>query len=258
MPEDKSRDIVVGDKVVTIQPLRGFKAVKAGQIIGSAAHTISELVDAVADYRAAYAERHPVTINRELNSAHGYGYPDEAFDEKGELTLPGNPNDNEVLLAVFPNVMDMANEQLIDLLALMLAPNDELRKAFDDGDVEPVLKAWRGRILYDMDMPQIVELAGKVGDVLRDELTGLGDSVGKLAALWRPTPQPDSPDDPTTDTSPPRTSSENDESEREPEPTTLTDSSPTSSTDSPTATDGEPSTPSLAATGAPSSPVESG
>lgn len=265
MAEDNSRTLKIGEHDVTIQPFRGFKAVRAAKIVASATQAIRRLIDEVADFRRVYAERHEIVITKQLNVAQGYGYPDRAFDESGELRLPGAAGDSEVMAAVFPTVVELAERELIDLLALALTPNNELRLAWDNGDVDEAIKPYRAVVLHDAELPQLIELTGKVAELLRSELTGLGDAVGKLRDLMmgpagpdqEPTTTPeDQPSEQTaSDTSTPRTSPD-EPGEDEPTDSTSPNSSPSSSTDSQPSTDGPQPTPSLASTGASSSSSE--
>jgi hypothetical protein len=255
MPEDNRRDIRIGEETLTIQPFRGYKAVKAGQIIGSAMDAVRTILDEVADFRNEYGERHKLTVTRQMNRARDLGWPDKSFED-GDLVLPEEPSDQQVIGFAFPRIMALADEQLIGLLALALIPNRELRNAYDDGDVEPALKDWRKRVMFDAELPQLIELTGKVADLLREELEGLGAQVGKLRDLvMGPTTMTSESSESTSQTS---TSPEAEGPSDPSPPTTTTEDSPASSTDSDEPTDGPPTSPSLASSGAPSSTSESG
>jgi hypothetical protein len=254
MPEDNRRDIRIGDETLTIQPFRGYKAVKAGQIIGSAMDAVRTILDEVADFRNEYGERHKLTVTRQMNRARDLGWPDKSFED-GDLVLPEEPSDQQVIGFAFPRIMALADEQLIGLLALALIPNRELRNAYDDGDVEPALKDWRKRVMFDAELPQLIELTGKVADLLREELEGLGAQVGKLRNLvMGQTTTPESSESTSQTSTSPEAEGPSDPSP----PTTTTEDSPASSTDSDEPTDGPPTSPSLASSGAPSSTSESG
>lgn len=257
MPEDTtSRTVKVGEDRLTIQPFRGYKAVKAGQIIAEAMGSYQEIIDAMEDFRKAYAERHKITITRSMARVRQMDLPDKAFDADGNLELPGEPSQQVMIGVVFPRIMQVADRQLFDLLALALTPNGELSRAYENGDeLDEAVKPQRRKLLFEAELPQLIELTGKVIDLLRGELTGLGEQVGKMRDLvMGPTEAPTTEASESSESTFPTNTSPEAKPSEEPTATSPTVDSPPSSTDSPEPTDGPPASPSLASSGAPSSP----
>lgn len=255
--ETTSRTVRIGEEHLTVQPFRGYKAVKAGTIIAEAMGSYQEIIDAMEDFRKQYAERHKITITRSMARVRQMDVPDKAFDADGNLELPGEPSQQVMIGVVFPRIMKVADEQLFSLLALALTPNGDLSRAYENGDeLSEAIKPQRRKLLFEAELPQLIELTGKVIDLLRGELTGLGEQVGKMRDLVMGPTAPTTPESESSESTSQTNTSPEAKPTEDPEPTTTspTEDSPPSSTDSPEPTDGPPPSPSLASSGAPSSP----
>lgn len=254
--------VKVGDGEVVIEPFKGYKGARAGRLFGRISRHWPEIVDKMAEFRRGYGEKHYRRITRAM--AETRSVADQVTDESltdeqreelqsvmdrtaamyqrlldGELKekphvdLPEVPSQAEEIAAVFGDVFKVAEKELLELLALLVTPNRDLKKAYKDGGdaaVDALLVEVGDDLLFDADLEDLVALAVEGYEVLRAQLDVKGSAMGKLLSLIGsggrttsvpPQPSPTEPE-PTSSTSP------------------STSTSPDSSTDSPAPTDGAP------------------
>jgi len=162
------------------------------------------------------------------------------LDDMGDrayVEMPQDPDDTEVILAVFPKAFQM-KEQLIEVLALVVTPDADLEAEWHKDSVHTKLKKIGEDLIKNSEPEEIVELSLAAKEVVGDQFRPL---VGKFRTLWevtQETPQPEPPQtpQPTPPSQPPPTSS-----------------LPTSSTSSEEPTDGPSKSPSLESRGEPAS-----
>jgi hypothetical protein len=87
-------------------------------------------------------------------------FTDEDFTAAGgEIRIPQDPPASEQIVAVFPTVWAAAEAQVVELLALLIAPNSELADADEDGTVEDYLLKGGRRLLHTATLEQLMDLA---------------------------------------------------------------------------------------------------
>jgi hypothetical protein len=162
------------------------------------------------------------------------------------LRLPRSPTREEQIVAIFPQALELAEEETVALLALIAMSNADLKRFARQGHeaLRDELKS-RGEDLLDADLGELVELAIVAGEAVNEQYQAkareLGGRLGnalKLFGISLPSSET------TTET---ETSKE-----------TSSTPSPSSSTDSPVPTDGERDEPSTEPAGLVSSPSSDG
>lgn len=155
------------------------------------------------------------------------------------LRIPRSPTMGERVAAVFPTALDLAEEQVLELLALLAMSNTDLKRKSRDGSLKDYLVE-RADDIIDADATELLELAVAAGEMVDEQfnnkLKALGDRVpnaARLLGLNLGSPNPTRTPAPSSSESPP--------------------TKPTSSTDSPAPTDGESETSSTEPAGSSSS-----
>lgn len=161
-------------------------------------------------------------------------FTDEDWERSGNvLEMPQSPDMATAVAAVFPIALDVAETEVMQLLALVLVGNSELAAAARDGGsdaIDELLKPKVDWLLDDCLADELLELAVVVAEAVEAQFKGkldeLGERVGKLRRVVGLGP--------TTPATAPTPSSE----ERT-----------TSSSSSPDTSDGESETPSTGSRG---------
>lgn len=247
--------VKLGDREVVIEPFKGYKAKRVGRLVARLSKHVPEFIDQMAEFRRDYATKHyrritkgmalqraiPNTVEDDKipedqraalqasldRVAAGYqALLDGELQDKDHVDLPEEPSGQEVVLAVFGKAWDIAEEETLEVLALLVAPNADLRQAYRDDGVEEYLKDLADDLMFDANVEDLVELAVVGVETIRAQFAGKAGAVGKLISLLSSTDQatPESPS--------PAAQQET--------PTTSTPPSPSSSTDSPEPTGGAP------------------
>jgi hypothetical protein len=161
-----------------------------------------------------------------------------------QLRISESPSERMQGAAMIPIAFRLGREQVMRLLALVLAANSDLERWETDGDVDAELDQAARALLHRARADELLELAGAALQLCREQVAG---PFERLMETERTTfAQPDSEP----------------EEGKVPEPMQVeiedeTPSSPASSTDSPAATAGSPPSSSTAPVGASSSSSES-
>lgn len=163
-----------------------------------------------------------------------------------KLRQPRTPTTQEAFFAIFPDVLDLAENEVSKLLALIAMPDSEVKRHARTGDLWDVL-AEQGDELLDAPLHQLVELMVVAGETLQEQYaTQVADKLGprvraaaRLIGLKLPDPKVS---EPSTDATGSATS--NDEPSK---------TRPNSSTDSPPPTGGPSEQPSTEPAGVASS-----
>jgi transposase len=204
----------------------------------------------IAQRRAELAEEHPdwsdEQVDEEIERLRGQierarlTISDEAWEKSdNQVELATDPSPFQIGAYLLPQVLDAAEDDVVRLLALVTAPESELREAKrDGGDAYVAYLSEKGEaLLFDAEIEQLIELAITAAEVLGEKLRG---KAPRLRAAWnRLTGAEEAPAESQPET----------ETETTPDGTS---SNSTSSTDSPPPTDGEPTSPS-SPSGTPSS-----
>lgn len=117
----------------------------------------------------------------------------------------------EQFAALFPVIWGAAESSVVELLALVLAPNNELADADERGEVDAYLAARGRRLLHESQLNELVDLAATVGLLIRSAFDGIsGDALERLTAVitgptqaTEPETTPSVGDTPTPTSTPP-------------------------------------------------------
>jgi hypothetical protein len=267
-----SKTLKLAGEDVTIEDFSGRKAIRATKLLKEISKGVPKLLDVQAAFVREYEKANEIELTR---TEARFQFPPitraKTDPESGELVLDEHqepiwevvrpsrvdhlteedwqqtggvlkvgksPGDVEKWLAVFPDALELAEEQVLSLLALVAMPNSDVKTYGRNGTLNEEIKK-RSEELVDEPFDTLMELlvvAGEVcGDQYRRKADELGDRLGNALRVFGLNPK--AQEQPTT-TSP---------SER-----------PTSSTSSDEPTAGEKETPSTELVGASSSLSESG
>lgn len=150
------------------------------------------------------------------------------------LRLPKSPNQGEQIAAVFPMALDLAEEEVLKLLAVLATPNAELKRKSRDGSLKEYLAA-RADELIDAPATDLLELAVVAGEMVDEQFTTkVRELGGRLPNALRLLGLSKSQDKTSSETTSKSESSE---------------TKPTPSTASPSPTDGDRAEPSIEPTG---------
>jgi hypothetical protein len=239
------RQVTLGETTYRIAPFSNRKVLIAGRMMRKLSTTVSEINRHIAEFRNEYRERNREVVTRQMAAIPPWR---EILDfmtaedwEKtgGQVELRRDPTDQEVIVEVFPLAFDLAEDEVKQLLALVIIPNQELGAAALAGNQTAKLGEYGDRILDDGTIGEMIELVDAAAAAIREELNAKAPAVGRLRALWkgRQTPANDEAQTTTNGGQPEEDSSKN----------------AGSSTDSPARTDGDTTTSSTESRGAPAS-----
>lgn len=248
----------LGDRDVRIERITGLKLSRALAVVRALGKAIPQLVHQYGTFRSEYARTHSLELDRAA-ALRRYGPEpiigpdgDLVVDEHGQprmlpgeldhltdadwqaagnvLRLPASPSTAESVAAMLPEALEVAEEHVYRLCALLTIPNVDVARYWRTGELKERLDERVDELLAEAYADELLELAVVCGEVLdeqfRRKTSELGGRLGNALRLFGldPTKLPNSPT-----TSPTATSTE--------QPST---SRPTSSTDSPASTDGPP------------------
>lgn len=188
-------------------PLPRFSVFKATEAIGLLSDILAsypELVERVADYQQRHSVEVPILNEND----------EPRRDEHGELVTRRVLGDfNEALAQVLPDAYKLARGKVLDLLALIVTPNDDLERAdlaglsiHRNGTPEWATVEGYKAVAHTAEAQQLGNLLLAARDVLRDQLAaadpqtrqtvqGLLDRLPKLTATpTQPEPEPASSD----------------------------------------------------------------
>jgi hypothetical protein len=236
------REVRVGDRSYRVDPFNGRKAILASRMISRIFRKVPELVQADAEFRRQFIAANTVTVTQDQAQVEPYktilAHLDAAAWKElgGKLTLPQHPSEEQRLIAAFPLIFELAEEEVLQLIALLVIPAGDLAEASAGGGAKDALAAIADELLDEGSMPELIEVIAAGADEIRMAFEESQDTLGKLRRLWGSDPeaeaakQPEISSEPSTPTETP--------SSKTPTPTSVTDSDPP--------TDGDPTEPSTA------------
>jgi hypothetical protein len=234
-----TKEVQVGDRTVPMPELNGFKAVRAMRLLAEISKCVPDVMATLGKLREDYATQNALIVTPALAKLPRFQrvIVDEDGNEQevplfteadfeaagGEIRIPQDPTTMDQIIAVFPIVFDAAQDRVVELLALIIAPNSELADADEEGTVDAYLATHGRKLLHAATFDQLVVLIGEAVNIVVDALQRDGGAALERA-VGAVTGQPPAP-------------------KPEPDPTQTESSTPAFSTESPDPTDGtdEPS-----------------
>lgn len=181
-----NKEVQVGDRTVPLPELNGFKAVRAMRLLAEISKCVPDVMDTLAKLRTDYAEQNAlvvtpalaklprfqrITIDADGNEHEEPLFTNEDFEAAGgEIRIPQDPSFTDQLIAVFPIVFDAAQDRVVELLALLIAPNSELADADEEGTVDAYLATQGRKLLHTATFDQLVVLVGEAVSIVMDAL----------------------------------------------------------------------------------------
>jgi hypothetical protein len=237
------RQVTLGDRAYPVAAFSNRKVLIAGQMMRRLSTTVSEINRQIAVFRGEYRERNREVVTRQMAAIPPWRdlldfMTIEDWEKTGgTVELRRDPTDQEVIVEIFPVAFDLAEDEVKQLLALVIIPNQELGAAALAGNIAEKLGEYGDRILDDGTIGELIDLVDVAVDAIRQELDARAPQVGRLRALWRGR-QPPANGNGTTSSAPPAEGSSKNAG---------------SSTGSPTPTGGDTTTSSTGSPGAPAS-----
>lgn len=240
--DNVNRSVEVGGKTYEIGRFKGYKATRIMREAAAIGRRFPAITKLGQDYEQAYLAGGALRLSRteaELK------FGDEAREiseaawtaSDNELPLRRMPDPSERLLAVFPEILDAAEDRVVTLLALISATNAELKEADQaEAGVDGFLEQRGRELMHEGDLEELVNLAVAGFEVGRAQFAPLEGMAGKAIALLNrrrrdPDPIEESPTSEPSPTSPPSS---------ETSPSSSSDSEPPSDTPATTSSSESP------------------
>lgn len=221
----------VGSRIVTVEPFSGRKALALLNRLRRVSNGAPAIMAQLAEFIRAYEAQNSVTMSR---AQARFEFPPRRDAETGEVvrpgrfdhlseddwaavghtvTLPREPSMAEQVAAVFPEAMELAEESVLRVLALVAMPEDDVRKyRGSPDDLDAALDDLADELL-DAPFETLIELAVVGGEQVDDQYQRkartLGGRMGNALRLLgvkqpprEPTPETERPTSSTSSPEP--------------------------------------------------------
>lgn len=215
------REVRVGADHFVLRPFRGFKALLVLARLTALTEIAPEIQNQVRARLREHRESSQVEIPRNVFELR---YPDEAqgisetaWEKAGHVIRLPDPDvlpldGATVFLAVLPRLLKLARTEVLEILALVVVGDDELRRADEEGTVDELVESAGKKLLYEGTLEELAELGLAAAAVVQEQYQGkVAELVGMFSDLLGGLDQEDDPmlipDDPEMDMATPETSS---------------------------------------------------
>jgi hypothetical protein len=182
-----AKQVTLGDSNYAVQRFTGYKALRAGRLIARITKHSRPIMEEMGDFARDYEKKNALVITKGMSKLPRFaavGFTEEDFDASGgEIRIPQPPSLMEQIIAVFPSVFEVAEGEVLELLALLVMSNSELRKADNEDRVDDALKEKAKEIMFEADLDQMIDLLAMAQEVLQEQFAGKEDKLGKLKSL---------------------------------------------------------------------------
>jgi hypothetical protein len=240
--------VSIGGRPFTVARFKTYKAVLVGEVISRVSRGVMELLREASAFRTQFRAENTLQITRQMCTeraaqlrssadtararavadgledgeqeqflalaeqfeARAAGWERQLADmgDRDYIEMPQDPDENEVILAVFPKAFQMKS-QLAELLALVITPDEELRGEWRNDTVHEKLRLSGEDLIENSEPEEIVELAVVAKRVVGDQLRPLAPKFRQLLDLRdqktqaeTPAPQPQPTPSPTPEPTP--------------------------------------------------------
>lgn len=179
------KEVRIGERNVTIPRFSAFKIVRAGRLIAKIAKAYPTIMFDVAKFERDYETANAVRITKSMAQLPRFvplGLTDADFEGREYVEIPNSPNDWQRFAAVFPEVMTVGEEDVVSLLALILAPNVELEEEDENDNVDEYLRKKGKALLHEAEGDQLFDACIRVAEVLQDQFASKIDEAGNAIA----------------------------------------------------------------------------
>jgi hypothetical protein len=189
-----ARTVTIGGENLKVEEFTGRKGVWALKLLQQILNAVPKIQAQLAEFLRTYGEEHAIELSRsEAKKLFGSSLDhltEDDWEKSGQvLRRRAMPSVPEQIAAVFPLAMDEGEEHVVKLLALLVTPNNEVKRLARSGGLLEHLTATGDDLLDDGMLEELLELAVVAGETLDEQLLSktqeLGDRLGKLKALLR-------------------------------------------------------------------------
>lgn len=177
---------------VTLERVSARKASRILAELRAITAAVPDITRAIGEFVRSYEATNMLELNRTQaryqlpdRTAHMTDADWQAAD--GVLRLPESPATPEVIAAVFPLALDLAEEHVYRLLALFTMSNADVKRYRRDGTLADRLTERADELLDDADVTELMDLAVACGELVDTQIVGkareLGDRLGNLGRL---------------------------------------------------------------------------
>lgn len=178
----------------TVQITREMCATRAGELRAAAARLralVPSAPEEIPEAEAGEEERRKTKAELE-EEASSFDARAASWDqqltelgERGHLELPQDPSFEEQLLAAVPKAFELVEQELIQLFALAVIPNGDLKKARRGDGVDAALKEIGEELVDESDIEEMIALAVVVAETLEAQLRPSMEALAKLQRLYQ-------------------------------------------------------------------------
>jgi hypothetical protein len=178
--------VKIGDRDVTLEEPCIAKVEEIGKRlsnVGKGAPDLQRrLAQFVRDYErdnAVQMDRHTALVRAPKRVKH---LSESDWKQMGQkVTLPVSPTGTEQLLAMAPYVFDEAREQALEVVALLMVPDEVMERP---DEIERQIEANKQVLRYKAKPSQLVRLLSECTDIVHEVMEHEKDAVGKLRRFW--------------------------------------------------------------------------
>lgn len=258
MEETSRRTVKVGELTIELARFRGFKAQRIMREASKIGRAYPEISARAAEFERAYTEDNALRLSRP-EAEMRYGEDAREISEQaweasgGVLALKQVPSAWERLGAIWPELMDVAEREVGNLLAVSSLSNEELEEADNADRVEEAIAERRKELMHRGEVEELFDLARAAYEVAREQFAPLVATLAPLLSRIGLEMTTDTREPTTSGTSPtPETETEEEDAPASPSPPSSSETKGSSSTDSPPPTDGTEQPSSIERPGRPS------
>lgn len=177
--------VQVGEETITIARFRGLKAILAGALIKRVMEKVPDIRAAGDEFTKKYRQTTTLTITKENFRSPGFrdwGYTEEDFKD-GPVEVPLNPSGQQVFMAIFPDLWDLAKEEVTNFFGLLAISNKDLEEADDADKVDEALARTGKKLIREGYIEELAEVCLVGWEVLQDQILKKRDRLGKIMDL---------------------------------------------------------------------------
>jgi hypothetical protein len=181
------KEVRIGERNVTIPRFSAFKIVRSGRLIAKIAKAYPTIMFDVAKFERDYETANAVRITKTMAQLPRFvplGLTDADFEGREYVEIPNSPNDWQRFASVFPEVMSVGEEDVVSLLALVLAPNKELEEEDESDSVDEYLRKKGKALLHEAEGDQLLDACIAVAEVLKEQFASKIDEAGNAIAAF--------------------------------------------------------------------------
>jgi hypothetical protein len=190
--------VQIGDQTLVVEEPSIRKAELIGDELAALGKDAPEIQIELAKFVARYEKENKVTFDRGAALSQ-MPHRVEHFSEQdwkacgNHITLSRSPTGTEQILAILPTVFTKAKEQALDVVSLLMIPNDDFE---DEVALEKACKDNKHMLRYKAKPSQLIALLSECTELVREVLEQNKEALGKLRSFWtmltRPEAEPTS------------------------------------------------------------------